>query len=156
MAEQNNPSVQLSVERIYLKDVSYEAPAVPLAFTQQLTPELSIQISIAHAALNAAQGIHEVVLTASVSAKHGDKTVFLVEIQQAGLFRISGLSGEALEKALQIACPSILLPFAREAINDFVSKGGFPQLLITPINFEALYQQKHAAAEKQAQGEARA
>jgi len=151
MAEQDEQSAQLSVERIYIKDVSYEAPAVPLVFTQQLTPELNIQVGITHATLNESHGIHEVVLAVSVTATHGDKTVFLVEIQQAGLFRILGLRGELLEKTLQIACSAILLPFAREAVNDFVSKGGFPQLLITPINFEALYEQRHADAERQAQ-----
>lgn len=151
MAEQKEPSVQLSLERIYLKDVSYEAPAVPVVFTQQVTPQLNIQIGITHETLNHAQGVYEVVLTVTVNAKHGEKSIFLVEIQQAGLFHITGLEGDALEKTLEITCASILLPFAREAVNDFVSKGGFPQLLINPINFEALYQQKLAAVAKQAQ-----
>ena len=151
MAQENDQTAQLSVERVYLKDASYEAPAVPLVFTQQVTPELNIQVGIAHTTLNEAQGVYEVVLTVTVNAKERDKTVFLVEIQQGGLFRITGLRGEMLEQALEVACSHILLPFAREAINDFVSKGGFPQLLISPINFEALYQQKHASTDKQAQ-----
>ena len=145
MAEHGKDSMQFSLERIYLKDVSYEAPAVPAVFTQQLNPQLNIQIGISHGVLSEAQGIHEVVLAVTASAKNGDKTIFLVEIHQAGLFRVTGATGEVLAKTLEIACPYILLPFAREAVNDFVSKGGFPQLLLNPINFEALYDQKQAA-----------
>lgn len=149
MAE-GSEGVQFSLERIYLKDASYEAPAVPVVFTQQLSPQLNVQIGITHGVLSEPQGVHEVVLAVTASAKHGDKTIFLVEIHQAGLFRISGVTGDALTKTLEIACPYILLPFAREAVNDFVSKGGFPQLLLNPINFEALYEQKQAALKQPA------
>ena len=149
MAE-GSEGVQFSLERIYLKDASYEAPAVPVVFTQQLSPQLNVQIGITHGVLSEPQGVHEVVLAVTASAKHSDKTIFLVEIHQAGLFRISGVIGDALTKTLEIACPSILLPFAREAVNDFVSKGGFPQLLLNPINFEALYEQKQAALKQPA------
>lgn len=149
MAE-GNEGVQFSLERIYLKDASYEAPAVPMVFTQQLSPQLNVQIGITHGVLSEPQGVHEVVLAVTASAKHGDKTIFLVEIHQAGLFRISGVAGDALAKTLEIACPYILLPFARETVNDFVSKGGFPQLLLNPINFEALYEQKLAALKQPA------
>lgn len=149
MAE-GNEGVQFSLERIYLKDASYEAPAVPVVFTQQLSPQLNVQIGITHGVLSEPQGVHEVVLAVTASAKYGDKTIFLVEIHQAGLFRISGVTGDALAKTLEIACPYILLPFAREAVNDFVSKGGFPQLLLNPINFEALYEQKLAALKQPA------
>ena len=149
MAE-GNEGVQFSLERIYLKDASYEAPAVPVVFTQQLSPQLNVQIGITHGVLSEPQGVHEVVLAVTASAKHGDKNIFLVEIHQAGLFRISGVTGDALAKTLEIACPYILLPFAREAVNDFVSKGGFPQLLLNPINFEALYEQKLAALKQPA------
>ena len=145
-----NEGVQFSLERIYLKDASYEAPAVPVVFTQQLSPQLNVQIGITHGVLSEPQGVHEVVLAVTASAKHGDKNIFLVEIHQAGLFRISGVTGDALAKTLEIACPYILLPFAREAVNDFVSKGGFPQLLLNPINFEALYEQKLAALKQPA------
>ncbi|HLF24111.1 MAG TPA: protein-export chaperone SecB, partial [Burkholderiales bacterium] len=93
-------------------------------------------------------GLHEVVLTVTLAAKNAGKSVFLVEIQQAGLFRIAGISGEPLERALEISGAYILLPFVREAINDLVGKGGFPQLLINPINFETLYEQKRAAGKK--------
>lgn len=150
MAEPANQGAQFALERIYLRDVSYEAPGVPLAFTQQITPQLNIQVGIKHGCLNESQGVYEVVLAVTANAKQGDKTIFLVEVQQAGLFRIAGVQGETLEKTLEIACPYILLPFAREAVNDFVSKGGFPQLLLNPINFESLYEQKQAAMKQPA------
>lgn len=148
MADAAAPGVQFSVERIYIKDVSYEAPAVPHVFMQQVTPQLDIQLVVQHAAVGAAEGLHEVTLVVTVAAKHGDKAIFLVEVQQAGVFRIDGIEGEALQRALEISGAYILLPFVREAINDLVGKGGFPQLLIHPINFEALYEQKQAALKK--------
>lgn len=151
MTQSTEQAVQFSMERVYLKDVSYEAPGVPVVFTQELAPQLGIQIGIGHTQLSEAQGVYEVVLTVTANAKHNDKSIFLVEIQQGGLFQIAGITGESLEKTLEITCPYILLPFAREAVNDFVCKGGFPQLLINPINFEALYEQKRSAL-KQPQG----
>lgn len=140
--------VQFNLERIYIKDISYESPAVPQVFLQQAAPQLDIQLAVHHAAIHEPEGIYEVVLTVSVNAKITDKSVFLVEVQQAGLFRITGLEGETLQRALEISGAYILLPFVREAINDLVGKGGFPQLLLNPINFEALYEQKQTAIKK--------
>lgn len=148
MADQAAPDVQFSLERIYVKDVSYEAPAVPHVFMQQAAPQLDVQLAVERTAVRPDDGLHEVVLVVTVAAKQGDKAVFLVEVQQAGLFRISGIAGEALQRALEISGAYILLPFVREAVNDLVGKGGFPQLLIHPINFEALYEQKEAASKK--------
>lgn len=150
MAETAAADVVFNLERIYVKDISYEAPAVPEVFMQQAAPQLDIQLGVQHAAVAAEQGLHEVVLTVTVAARQGERAVFLVEVQQAGLFRIRGLSAETLERALQISGAYILLPFVREAVNDLVGKGGFPQLLINPINFEALYEQKQAAVKKSA------
>lgn len=147
MAEQG-AGAQFSLERIYVKDVSYESPAAPLVFLQQAAPQLNVQLGVQRAAVRAAEGLHEVVLTVTVAAKESEKTVFLIEVQQAGLFRVSGISGEVLERALEVSGAYILLPFAREAVNDLVGKGGFPQLLINPINFDALYEQKQAAKKK--------
>ena len=145
MAEQTASDVQFILERIYIKDISYEAPAAPHVFLQEAAPQLDIQLGVQHAPVQADNGRHEVLLAVTVSAKQGEKPVFLVEIQQAGLFRVTGVSGEALQRALEISGAYILLPFVREAINDLVGKGGFPQLLVNPINFEALYEQKRAA-----------
>lgn len=142
MTEQRAPDVQFSLERIYIKDVSYESPTVPQAFFQSVAPQIELQLSVQHAALNADEGVYEVVVVVQASAKVQDKAVFLVELQQAGLFRIRGLTGEPLQHALEIACPNILLPFVREAISDLTGKGGFPPLLIQPINFEALYKNR--------------
>lgn len=146
-----NKEVTFSLEKIYLKDVSYEAPAAPQVFTQTQTPQVNVQLGIEYATLTSKDGVHEVMLTVGVTAKSGEKTVFLVEVQQCGVFRLTGLDGDALAKALQIGCAYVLLPFAREAVNDLVTKGGFPQLLLNPVNFEALYEQKQAALKQQAQ-----
>ncbi|HEX9628030.1 MAG TPA: protein-export chaperone SecB [Acidiferrobacterales bacterium] len=138
----------LNLEKIYVKDVSYEAPNAPQVFLEQSAPQVEVQLNIAHSAFNAAQGMHEVVLTVTVTAKLTDKNMFLVELQQAGLFRLNGVPDKELPLVLEIACPNILLPFAREAVNELVGKGGFPQLLINPVNFEMLYQQKQAALQQ--------
>lgn len=148
MAETAASDVQFNLERIYVKDISYESPAVPRVFLRQAAPQLDIQLGVQRREIEAAEGLQEVVLAVTVSAKHNGQTIFLVEVQQAGLFRIKGLTGESLERALEISGAYILLPFVRETINDLVGKGGFPQLLINPINFEALYEQKRAAAKK--------
>lgn len=148
MADDATGEVQFNLERIYIKDISYESPAVPHVFLQQAAPQLDIQLGVQQAAIAGAQGLYEVVLTVSAAAKQGDKNIFLVEVQQAGLFRVAGIEGETLQRALEISGAYILLPFVREAINDLVGKGGFPQLLIHPINFEALYEQKQAMPQK--------
>ena len=148
MAEETASNVQFNLERIYIKDISYESPAAPHVFLEQSAPQLDLQLGVQHTAVASSDDLHEVVLTVTLAAKNGEKSVFLIEIQQAGLFRVGGISGEPLERALEISGAYILLPFAREAINDLVGKGGFPQLLINPINFEALYEQKRSAMKK--------
>ncbi len=150
MTDNGSPDVQFNLERIYVKDISYESPAAPHVFLQQATPQVDIQLAVQQNPIHPPEGFYEVVVSVVVSARQGDKPVFLVEVQQAGLFRIVGLAGEALQRALEISGAYILLPFVREAINDLVGKGGFPQLLISPINFEALYEQKQAALQKSA------
>ncbi|GMR21174.1 MAG: protein-export chaperone SecB [Gammaproteobacteria bacterium] len=141
-------NVGFSMERVYLKDASYEAPNVPHMFLEQKAPEINIHLEVSHQKLEGDGGYYEVVLAITANAKTDDKTVFLVEVQQAGLFVLQGIADDEMLKVLEIACSTILLPFAREVINDFVGKGGFPQLLINPVNFEALYQQKHAKVDK--------
>jgi len=140
------PSVGFSLEKIYIKDVSYEAPNAPAAFTQSGAPEVNVQLSIEHAKLDPEH--FEVVLSVTLTAKREGKSLFLVEVQQAGVFRVSGVAGETLTRTLEIACPYVLLPFARETISNLVERGGFPQLLINPINFDALYEQKGATPQQ--------
>ena len=143
MESNQEQNVVFNVEKIYIKDVSYEAPGVPLTFTQASgAAEIGVQLGLEHGALSAEQGLYEVTLTVTSTAKRENKNIFLVEVKQAGIFRIAGVQGEMLERALEISCAYVLLPFVREAINDLVGRGGFPQLLINPINFEALYEQK--------------
>lgn len=147
MAESNqDQNVVFNMEKIYIKDVSYEAPGVPMAFqAQNVAAEISVQLGLEHSVLNTEQGIYEAVLTVTASARNEGKNIFLAEVKQAGIFRITGVEGDTLQRALEVSCAYVLLPFVREMINDLVGKGGFPQLLINPINFESMYEQKQAA-----------
>lgn len=138
------------IRKIYLKDSSLESPHAPGIFLEDPTqPDVSIEATIKTASLEQ-DNFYEVVLGLTVTSKMGEKTAFLVEVLQAGVFQISGLGESDLPLALEIACPNVLLPFAREAISDLVGKAGFPQLLLSPINFEALFQQKQAQIQKAA------
>jgi preprotein translocase subunit SecB len=134
--------VQFEIRKLYLKDASLESPQAPEVFiTMTGSPEIDIDISLEQRVLDQ-ETYYETVLKVSAEAKFEDKTVFLCEVQQAGVFVISGIPEQEMELALNIACPNVLLPFAREAISDLITKAGFPQLLLSPVNFEALYQQK--------------
>ncbi|MGH1541376.1 MAG: protein-export chaperone SecB [Arenicella sp.] len=148
MAENEQASVQFDIRKIYLKDASLESPQAPEIFLQlESSPEIEIDVNIKQTELQEA-GYYEIVLNISTHAKFKDKTAFLCEVQQAGVFVIMGLPEAELPLALNIACPNVLLPFAREAISDLVTKAGFPQLLLSPINFEALYHQKQQSSQK--------
>jgi preprotein translocase subunit SecB len=137
--EQNGP--RFGIQRIYVKDVSYEAPGTPQSFTQQLAPQVSMQVGTKSAPVG--EDFYEVVLSVTVSAKQGDKTAFLVEVQQAGIFAVQGYDEQQLGALLNTYCPNILFPFAREVVSDLTTKGGFPPLLLAPINFDALYAQQN-------------
>ncbi|MGR3984606.1 MAG: protein-export chaperone SecB, partial [Gammaproteobacteria bacterium] len=129
------------------KDASFESPASPQIFGQgEIKPELDVRMTMTHQRID--EGYYEVVLSTTVNAKHDGKPLFLVEIQQAGIFEIRNIGADDLETVLETACPHVLLPFARESLASIVSKGGFPQLLLSPINFQALYQRKKATAGK--------
>lgn len=149
MAEDNKPST-FDIRKIYIKDASLECPNSPEIFLGEVTqPQISIDATIRAKSLEQ-EDYYEVVLGITVTSKVGEKTAFLAEVQQAGVFNIVGIPKEDMALALEIACPNILLPFSREAISDLVGKAGFPQLLLSPINFESLYNQKlqqKAAAE---------
>ena len=154
MAEQKQAST-FDIRKIYIKDASLECPNSPEIFLQDLAkPEIGIDASIGTRRLEQ-DDYYEVVLAMTVTSKMGETTAFLVEIQQAGVFHIEGIPKNDLPLALEIACPTVLLPFAREAISDLVGKAGFPQLLLSPINFEGLFQQKlKVEAEKAAEAKA--
>jgi len=119
----------------------------PHIFTQQMAPNVDVQIQIKHAELDKENGFYEVVLDTTVTAKMEEQTAFLAEVQQGGIFQIQGPPESDMPMVLEIACPNILLPFAREAVSELITKGGFPQLLIAPVNFEALFHQKGTEGE---------
>ncbi len=135
-----------SIEKIYVKDLSVESPNSPQAFLQPETPEVEVQLQTAANAV--AEGLFEVVLTVTVTARSSGRTIFLVEASQAGLFQIRGVPEGDLEPILATACPNILFPYARETVSDTVNRAGFPPVLLAPVNFDALYQQRTQAQEE--------
>ena len=138
MSEENQ---QFAVQKIYLKDVSFESPNSPQSFTGgDWQPEINVELNSSHQTL--AENTYEVVLDITVTAKHDEKTVFLAEIKQAGIFSIAGFEQENLNGMIGAYCPEMLFPFAREAVSELVAKGGFPQLILAPVNFKALYTQQ--------------
>jgi preprotein translocase subunit SecB len=138
MSEENQ---QFAIQKIYLKDVSFESPNSPQTFTDgDWQPQINVQINSGNQQV--AQDTYEVVLDITVTAKHDDKTAFLAEVKQAGIFTIAGFPEENLGGMIGAFCPESLFPYAREAISELVSKGGFPQLLLAPVNFNALYTQQ--------------
>lgn len=150
--EENKPAEKkISVQKVYLKDFSFESPQTPQVFTEgKWDPKTNLNLRSTHSSSSA--GFHEVVLTLTVETKHEDKTLFLIELQQAGLFFIEGYEQEEFAAVVGSFCPNVLFPYAREAISGIVSRGGFPDLLLQPINFDALYAQSKAQAQAQPQG----
>jgi preprotein translocase subunit SecB len=137
MAEQEK---QISIQKIYTKDFSFESPQAPSVFTKSdWEPKTNLNLRSTHSELG--ENNHDVVLTLTVETKHEDKTLFLVELHQAGIFNISGYQGEELAAILGSFCPNTLFPYAREAIASMVAKGGFPEFMLQPINFDSLYAQ---------------
>jgi preprotein translocase subunit SecB len=140
MAESQAQQGQFVIQKIYVKDSSFEAPNTPQAFTQQKPPSVNLQLG--NTTSKVQDGVYEVVLSVTVTATQDDKTTFLVEIQQAGVFAVQGFPEPQLDQMLNAYCPNLLFPFAREAVSDMVIRGGFPQLLLNPVNFDALYAQQ--------------
>jgi preprotein translocase subunit SecB len=144
-AAESNQQPGFSIEKIYVKDLSLESPNAPAVFMQRETPQVGVELS--NSATKLDEGVYEVVLTVTVTSKIEDKTVFLVEVAQAGIFQVRNIPQENLEMIAGVTCPNILFPYAREAVSDLITRGGFPPVLLTPINFEALYaQQKQQGA----------
>lgn len=131
------PERQLGIQRIYIKDVSFEAPHAPAIFQQQWEPK--VEFTLGTQAQQLQEGLFEVTLAVSVSAKVGEHTAYLVEITQGGVFQIAGFSDQEMGPLLGSYCPNLLYPYAREAVSDLVAKGGYPQMLLAPLNFDALY-----------------
>ena len=137
---QDQPQRELFLRKIYIKDLSFESPHSPDIFsTDNQQPQTELNLKSSNREISS--DTQEVVLTITVEAKVDDKTLFLVELQQAGMFQISGYSAQEQRALLGSFCPGTLYPYAREVVSDVVAKGGFPQMLLQPINFDALYAQ---------------
>jgi preprotein translocase subunit SecB len=147
-AEQQEQPQQagFSIEKIYVKDASLEIPHAPQIFTDRTQPQISIELG--NFAQMLEQGVFEVAIKVTVTSKIEDKTVYLVEVVQAGIFQIRNVPEENMEMIVGITCPNILFPYARETVSDLVVRAGFQPVLLNPINFEALFaQQKQQQAE---------
>ena len=144
MAETNIGGVQISLQSVYLKDSSYESPNGPRVPNNQAW-EPKFQLNMNTAAEDLAPDVREVLLTITLEAKQGDATLYLVEVKQAGVFSIVGASADELKRVIGSFCPSVLFPYAREAVSDLISKGGFPSFLLPLVNFEALFAQASEA-----------
>ena len=138
--------IQMRIERMYLKDASFESPGTPSIFSEQWRPETKVDINTK--VNNLGDNRHEVVLSCTVTSKRdGDRVAFVVEVQYAGIFVVEGAQGSQLNQVLGIACPTTLFPYARENLDSLCVRGGFPALQLAPVNFEVLYAQavQHAA-----------
>ena len=137
--EQNEQPV-FGIEKLYVKDISVEVPNAPEIFLEREAPQVEIQLNSAGRGLG--DGAYEVLLTVTVTAKLGEKTVFLVEVGQAGIFRVLNVPNEQIEPLIAVACPNILFPYARETVSDAVTRAGFSPVVLQPVNFEAMYMQR--------------
>lgn len=148
-AEEQGP--QFGIQRIYTKDISFESPNTPDLFREQWQPKVNMELNTNAKQLD--KDIHEITLDVTVTAKLDEKVAFLAEVKTAGIFSMSEFSDEQLKQMIGSFCPNILFPYARESITDLVTRGGFPQLYLAPINFDALFaQQQEQAAQKQNDG----
>jgi len=141
MAEETTqPERQFVLQKIYVKDVSFETPNSPEVFTLKWEPK--VEFNLSSNAQKLQENLYEVSLTATVTVKLGEKTAYLVEVCQAGIFAMAGFDDQELGPLIGSYCPNVLFPYAREAVSDLVTKGGFPPMLLAPINFDALYMQQ--------------
>ena len=145
-ATNQESEAQFLIQRIYMKDLSFETNNTPAIFQQKWEPELSLDLNTQHTLLE--QDVYEVVLKVTATVKNQNETAFLVEIDQAGIFTIKGAPEQQLDHILGSFCPTILFPYAREAITSEVVRGSFPQLVLAPINFDALYAQQMEEKQK--------
>lgn len=135
-----NPGAQFALQRIFVKDASFESPRAPEIFRSKWQPKINMELNSSHNTLD--EGLYEVVLQITITARNDeDEAVYLTEVQQAGIFLIKGLEEAALRQTLGAFCPSVLFPYAREAVDNMVIKGSFPPLMLAPVNFDAIYEQ---------------
>ncbi len=147
MSQAQDPNQPVfSIEKVYVKDLSLEIPNAPQAFLEREAPSVDIQLH--HNSSTVEEGVYQTVLTVTVTAKVQDKTLFLVEASQAGIFVVRNIPAQEMDAVLGIACPNILFPYVREVVADTVTRAGFPPVVLSPVNFEAIYAQQ---AQQQAQ-----
>ncbi|MCH8058687.1 MAG: protein-export chaperone SecB [Proteobacteria bacterium] len=144
-------AAKFQIQKLYAKDVSFECPNAPQIF--QETGQADVKMSLAQRVEDLGENLHEVVLTVTVTATIDEKTAYLVEVAQAGIFMLSGFTEQAAHAVMNTMCPSTLFPYARSVISDMVSDGGFPPLMLQPVNFEQLYAQRMQEMEQQRSGE---
>lgn len=137
--QENESKQQFAIQRVFVKDLSFEAPSAPAIFKKEWKPQLHLDLNTD--SNNMEDNSYEVILTLTVTVKSDDESAFIVEVKQAGIFNIEGFPEEQLQHTLGSFCPSVLYPYAREVVTDVVTRGGFPQLVLAPVNFEALYAQ---------------
>lgn len=145
----NETEQQFAINKIYIKDISFESPNSPAQFTADWKPESNMELNTNGRPLE--EKVYEVVLSITVTVKNNEQTAYLVEVQQCGIFSIDGFNEQDLSHMLGSFCPNILFPYAREAISDIITRGGFPQLLLAPVNFDALYAQHLQQMQKDAE-----
>ena len=155
MAEDNAAAQQYQqprfiIQKIYTKDVSFETPNSPAIFREEWKPQLDLQLGNEYTRID--DDNHEIVLVVTVTAKVGDKVAFICEVKQAGVFSLTGYSDEEMGPLIGSYCPNTVFPFAREVVSDLVIKGGFPQLVLAPVNFDALFAQYVQKRQAEAQG----
>lgn len=143
---------QFALQRVYVKDLSFESPNSPLVFQDQWKPQVNLDLNTTHSRVSDNQ--YEVVLSLTVTAKLDDKVAYLVEIQQAGVFLLQGFPEPQIPPMLGAYCPNLLFPYAREAIDNMVGKGSFPALMLAPVNFDAIFAQAVKRKQQEGNGEA--
>ena len=141
MTENTNEGPQVGIARIYVKDSSFESPAAPQIFSQNASPEIRLNVGVKHQ--KAGDDMYEVSLNLNVEAKHGDQIMFIVEVEQAGVFVVKGFENEGRKQILEVFCPTSLFPYARQTVDQLLSSGSLPPLMLSPINFEQLYNDKN-------------
>lgn len=143
--QQPQQPATFQIEKVYVKDLSLEIPNAPKVFLEQVQPQLEVRIDTGADAF--ADGYYEVTVSATVTARVAERTLFLVEAKQAGIFAVRNVPAQELDPLLGIACPNVLFPYLRETISDLVVRGGFPPVLLAPLSFEALYLQRMQEAQ---------
>jgi len=152
--EAQQPQAGFAIQKIYLKDISFETPSGLDAFTKAWKPNVQQDLNVQVTPVE--EGLFEVLLLLTITARIDEKVVFLVEVKQGGLFIINGLEGIQLSHAINTLCPQILFPYARETIDSLLTRGGFPPLMLAPINFDAVFAQAVMQAQQQAEAAATA